>query len=114
MRLDERLKESVIAQIRQDPTVLQKQPLFYLLVANFLHLPLERSTRTAQMELGEVLEWLQRPIAEETESALLQRLFEFLFPKVEQFSAEDQRIFGYAELLKVENMQVLDQLENCL
>lgn len=66
------------------------------------------------MELGEVLEWLQRPIAEETESALLQRLFEFLFPKVEQFSAEDQRVFGYAELLKVENMQVLDQLENCL
>lgn len=66
------------------------------------------------MELSEVLEYLTCPLAEETEAALLQRLLEFLYPKVEQFSAEDQRILGYAELLKVENMQVLDQLEDCL
>ena len=44
---------------------------------------MKRNVRTAQMDLKDVLEWLQRPIAEETEAALLQRLSEFLYPKVE-------------------------------
>ena len=69
--------------MRQDPTALQRQPLFYLLLADFLKLPMKRNVRTAQMDLEDVLKWLQRPIAEETEAALLQRLSEFLYPKVE-------------------------------
>lgn len=65
------------------------------------------------MDLREVLEYLQAPLAEETEAALLQRLYEFLFPKVDLFSAEDKNVLGYEELLKVQNMQVLNQLDDC-
>ena len=94
--------------------MLQRQPLFYLMVADYFQVPLKSNPRTAQMDLREVLEYLQGPLAEETESALLQRLYEFLFPKVDQFSAEDKNVLGYEELLKVQNMQVLNQLDDCL
>lgn len=113
-RADRGRKEQLVARVRREPDLLRRQPLLYLLVAEHLRLPMERSARTAQMELADVLAWLQRPIAEETEAALLQRLFEFLFPRVEQFDAGDRRVLGYAELLRVENMQVLDQLEGGL
>ena len=55
---DEHQRELLVAQLRQDPAALQRQPLFYLLLADFLKLPMKRNVRTAQMDLEDVLKWL--------------------------------------------------------